>query len=59
MVQVEGSSPRGDAYDFFSNDFYFTFMLCLMDFTDTVIQRYIKCFDKPLEFIFLRFVFMK
>ena len=43
----------------FSNDFYCTFMLGLTDFSDTVIQQYPKCFDKPLEFIFLRFVFMK
>ena len=52
---------------FFSNDFYFSLMLGLMDFSDTAIcsrpnsccQQNPNCFDKPLSFIFLRFVFMK
>ena len=42
---------------FFSDDFYFTFMLDLMDFSDIAIlcsrpnsccQQNPKCFDKPL-----------
>ena len=42
---------------FFSNGFYFSFMLGLMDFSDTAIlcsrpnsccQQNPKCFDKPL-----------
>ena len=53
---------------FFSNDSYFSFMLSLMDFSDTAImcsmpnnccQQDPKCFDRPLGFIFLRFVSMK
>ena len=41
---------------FFSNDFYFSFMLDLMDFSDTAIlcsrpnsccQQKPKCFDQP------------
>ena len=42
---------------FFSNDFYFSFILGLMDFSDTAIlcsrpnrccQQNSECFDKPL-----------
>ena len=42
---------------FSSNDFYFSFMLGLIDFSDTAIlcgrpnnccQQNLKCFDKPL-----------
>ena len=60
VVQAEGSRPRRDVYQmFFSNDFYFSFMLGLMDFSDIAIlcgirrpnsccQQNLKCFDKPL-----------
>ena len=38
VVQAEGSSPHGDVYQFFfSNDFYFTFISGLMDFSDIAI----------------------
>ena len=57
-MQGEGSGPRGEFTEsFFSNDFYFSLMLGLMDFSDTAIlcsrpnsccQRNPKCFDKPL-----------
>ena len=58
VVQGEGSSKCGDVYQIIlSNDFYFSFMLDLMDFSDTAIlcsrpnsccQQNPKCFDKPL-----------
>ena len=52
---------------FLSNDFYFSLMLGLMDFSDTAVlcsrpnsccQQNPKRFNKPLD-IFLLFVFMK
>ena len=58
MVRAEGSRRREDDYqDFFRNDFYFSFMLCVMDFNDIAIlykrpinccQQNLKCFDEPL-----------
>ena len=69
VVQGEGSGPRGMFTEScFSNDFYFSLMLGLMDFSDTAIlcsrpnnccKHNPKCFDKPLYFIVLEFVFMK
>ena len=57
MVQVEGSSPVGDIYEFFfSSDFYFSFVRP-MDFSDIVIlcitpssccQQNFTRFDMPL-----------
>ena len=58
VVQAEDSTLRGDVYQFFfSNDFYFSFMLSLMDFSNIAIlfcrpnsccQQNLKCFDKSL-----------
>ena len=59
VVQAEGSSPGGDTYQafFFSNDFYFSFMLGLIGFSNIVMlrsgpdsccQQNLKCFDMPL-----------
>ena len=54
VVEGEGSGPCGEfSKSFFSNDFYFSFMSGLMDFSDTAIlcsrpnsccQQNPKCF---------------
>ena len=37
-VEAEGSRPLGDVHQiFFSNDFYFSFMSGLIDFSETAI----------------------
>ena len=59
--KLEGSSPGGDIYQiFFSNDFFISVMLGLMDFSDIVTLcnrpnschqghlNWLKCFDMPL-----------
>ena len=52
---------------FFSNDFYFSFMLGLMDLSDTAVlcsrpnsccQQSPKCFDKPKGLIYFPLVFL-
>ena len=58
VLQAEGSRPGGNAYHFsYSNDFYFSFVRPIMDFSDTVIlcfwpddscQQNLRCFDMPL-----------
>ena len=57
IVQVEGSSPSGDIYDFFSAMIFISVLLGLMDFSDIVIlcitpnsccQQNLTRFDMPL-----------
>ena len=59
VVQAEGSSPGGDTYRtfFFSNDFFISVLLGLIDFNDIVMlrsrpnsccQQNLNCFDMPL-----------
>ena len=58
VVQAEGSSRSGDNHQiFFSNEFYFSYMLGTMNFSDKAIlcnrpnnccQQNLKCFDEPL-----------
>ena len=54
---VQADDVEADNKIFFSNDFYFSFMFGLMDFSDIVIlcnmpnnccQQNLKCFDEPL-----------